>query len=153
MDGIIKVEHWNMNDPSNGCVQVFRNGIIEVIAHDITFLHPDDLEKRPYFRTHHVNYIKQRLPDYLNAQKSLGIPLPVWCFLTLTGMKGVRINVKNNFNPAPPIDRDVLWLPEIEIMDYAADPLTTMRPLFDIIWNSGGYPKWLAFNDQGEWIH
>jgi hypothetical protein len=78
--------------------QAFRNGIVEVIADDITFTFPDDPSKAPYYRTHHENYLKAKLPEYLSAQKALGIPLPLWCFLTLTGMEGVRIKLARDYS-------------------------------------------------------
>ena len=153
MDGIVRTEHWDSEVPSNGCVQAFRNGIVEVIADDIVFNIPNHPAKTRFYRTHHENYLKKRLPEYLNAQKALGIPLPLWGFLTLAGMKGVRIKLVRDHTPKPPIDRDVLWLPEIQIADYAAQPLITLRPLFDMIWNAGGYPKCLDFDEQGEFVN
>jgi hypothetical protein len=68
-------------------------------------------------------------------------------------MKGICIKLARDHNPKPPIDRDDLLLPELEIADYAANPFNTLRPLFDMIWNAGGYPKCLDFNEQGEFVN
>jgi len=38
----------------------------------------------------------------------------------------------------PPIDRDILYLPEALIDDLSVNVLTILRPLFDMIWNRLG---------------
>jgi hypothetical protein len=151
LDGVITCDYSDFNQPSTCYVQIFRNGILEITADDITYALPNDSEQKLYFRTHYENYLLQRLPEYLECQRTLAIPPPIWVFVTLIGMKGVGILRTRSFTPMPPIDRDVLRLPDVEITEFPIDSFELLKPLYDMIWNAAGYPHCLSFDARKQW--
>lgn len=89
------------------------------------------------------------LLTYLQSLHGLGIHDPVWCFLTLTRMKGVVIRVEGSYVEMPPIDREILYLPETMIDDLSVEALTVLKPLFDMIWNAAGFEESLNVTMNG----
>ena len=151
MDGVVFCDSVDHRKQSFGYVQIYRTGVIEVVADDIVNTIPGDQQQIPYFITHYEKYLLDRLPEYLEAQRTLGIPPPVWLFLTLSRVRGMSINRRRDLFPKPPIDRDIL-LPETEIADLAGDSFPIVKPLFDIIWNAAGFPRAVSFNTKNESI-
>jgi hypothetical protein len=74
----------------------------------------------------------------LRGYKELGIHPPIWCFLTLTGVKGTAIGRAAGFARSYPVDRDILYLPEALIDDLSTDTLTVLKPLLNMVWNASG---------------
>ena len=150
MDGFVTFDGGDPRRESLGYVQLFRSGIIEAVADDITHTLDRETTGDRYFTTHYELYLVQHLPKYLECQATLGITPPIWCFLTLAGVKGVRI-LRQHSNQPLPIDRDVLHLPEAEITDLSANPYEILKPLLDMIWNAAGYPRSFSFDSGGNW--
>ena len=48
-------------------------------------------------------------------------------------------------------DRDVVMPPEIVMLDLATPADIVLRPLFDFIWNGGGWPASPNYPD-GRWV-
>ena len=130
--------------------QLFRNGVVEsvraeLIASDASgryFLpqwYEEELVNNGWFR------------DILAGMKSLGIQPPVWCFMTITGVKGTKISTGDRIREVPKIDRDVLHIPECVIEDLSADPVSILKPLFDIVWNASGLPGCPNFDTDGHY--
>jgi hypothetical protein len=151
IDGVLTSDVLDFDQPSSGYVELFRNGIIEAAAADITYVFPTDSAKRPYFRTQYEDYLRQSVPEYAACQQSLGIAPPIWVFVSLTGVKGVGISQRFG-HPAAPINRDVLYLPEVEIAEFPVDGLRLLRPVFDMIWNAAGHRKSESFNAKDEFV-
>ena len=61
------------------------------------------------------------------------------------------INPSISFVDSYPIDREILVLPDIVIEDYPDCIASTLKPVFDTIWNACGFPRSLNYNDEGEW--
>ena len=150
MDGIVT---HDINDPRSASfsyVQLFRNGIIECVGDEIAGSGRNESDPKTFI-THYEKYLLDVLPEYLSCQQALGIPLPVWLFLTFTGMKGVEIVVGRFRRTNPPIDREILALPEVEIGDYEQPALSLLKPLYDMLWNAAGYPGTQSFDAAGNW--
>jgi hypothetical protein len=152
LDGI--VAHWGGGATGNvsntAYTQLFRNGIIEAAVCDIVgtvtdwhFLRIKEIEAE----------LPQRLPDYLGCLRALGVQPPIYCFVTLTQVKGVFIaddRCRRLGKPlTPPIDRQVLFLPEALIDDLSVEPSAILTPLFDMIWNAAGYEKSFTSDSDG----
>lgn len=152
LDGL--VAHWGGaatgNAPNRSYTQAFRNGIIEAAVCDIVgtensvrFLWIKEIETELF----------RGLGDYLGCLRSLGVQPPIWCFITLIKVKGVHIADRCGKEPGsprnPPIDREVLYLPEALIEDLSTEPAVILKPLLDMIWNAAGYEARLISGPDG----
>jgi len=154
IDGFLVTDSATGLDCS-GYVQVFRNGIIESVVDDVVFYLDEDTGKQyPFFKTDYVRMILTYFPNYLQTMNSLGIQPPVWCFFTLTGVRGVNIFASHAaIHVGRPIDRDLLYIPEVMINDFSTgDVDDLLRPMFDAIWNSAGYPRCPQFDESSKYI-
>lgn len=136
--------------PVAGYVQVFRNGVIEVVnAYDNVFHDVRDSEKKhPAFSTYQEFELIQRLPSYIKALTNLGTQPPLWFYMSLLGFRGVR--VFGDHNPGLPFDRDRIDLPKVEIkalqgLDFA----TVLKPVFDALWNAAGHERCFDYTVNG----
>ena len=50
-----------------------------------------------------------------------------------------------------PIDRDVLFLPDVLIEEPPSDLPRTLRPIFDAVWNACGFVQSLNYDADGNW--
>lgn len=153
MDGFLW-HNQRRDELSTGYVQMFRNGVIESVLDGVIFHHPDDEKKTvPQFMTSDLENLFDTFPGYLKSLEEVGISPPVWCFLTITGMKGVRLPSHHHGGVMAPIDRDILWFPEAEIRDYAIGrPGTFLRRTMDMLWNAGGEVRCPLYDKDGEFV-
>ena len=125
-------------------VQLFRNGIIEAV--EGLLLEPMEGKLIIHSIAYEEKLIKS-LSDYLSLLKTLNVELPLFVFLTLLGVEGYSMSVRQSRT----IDRDILQLPEVIVENYDDSADKILRPCFDAIWNACGYPRDLYYNDAGEW--
>jgi len=148
IDGVVK--HDGVLSPCNAgsYVQFFRSGVIEDVMCRIVF------EQRGlyHFDTFVQLYMMEVFKNRLDFLATLGIQTPVWYFVTLTGVKDAGIYGRWRGRITYPFDRDVLFLPEVEITDFRVDVVQTLRPIFDMIWNAAGYERSLSFDENGDWV-
>ena len=77
--------------------------------------------------------------------------------LSLLGAKGqhFRVRVDNSNEKSQqsiePIHKDEILIPDIVLDDQEHDISKLMKPIFDIIWNIGGWRASLNFDDNGNW--
>jgi hypothetical protein len=131
-------------------VQLFRSGVIEAGEGEL-FKWMEESKGIP--TTALEGAILKALPRFLDVQKELGISLPIAVLLTLVGVKGSVLHVPRRsfvFSHIR-IDRDILPIPEVMVESYDAPAHTILRPVFDAIWQSGGFEKSVNYNDKGEW--
>jgi hypothetical protein len=50
------------------------------------------------------------------------------------------------------IDRDRIFLPEVIWSDFSTDPIATLKPVFDCLWNSAGVKQCGFYRSNGTWI-
>jgi len=129
-------------------VQLFRNGIIEVVE---GWLLRSDGKKLIY--GDNEKELISSLTDYLSILKTLNVEPPIFVFLTLLGVKGYSMAVRESYGCAEnhTIDRDVLVLPEAIVEKYDDEVAQVLRPCFYAIWNACGLKKSFNYNDDGEW--
>jgi hypothetical protein len=66
-------------------------------------------------------------------------------------MKGVCMFSRDSWRSTVPIDRDILFLPELEITDLnVTDPDELLRPLFDMLWNAAGLANCPCYDQRGK---
>jgi hypothetical protein len=72
--------------------------------------------------------------------------------LTVTGVRGHQMIVEYLPGYRPPIvviDRDVLAVPEIVVDDLSRAAHVLLRPVLDMLWNAGGWPRSPHYDKDG----
>jgi hypothetical protein len=95
----------------------------------------------------------EALRAYLRLYRSLGLTPPWFVMLTLLGVKGYRLGVRNAWpNDTYPVDRDALVVPEVVVEDASAEAHVVLKPAFDAIWQAGGFHESYNYADDGRWV-
>ncbi|MFC3110089.1 hypothetical protein ACFQAT_00345 [Undibacterium arcticum] len=136
-----------------GYTQIFRSGALEAAKASIVATH----QGKKYIPSGSLEkQIFDRLPDYVNGLRDLGVPPPLVILFTLEGVKDAAYKVgKKIFNePEPVIERDVVFLPECIINEYGeiADYHRAVKPAFDALWNTAGHVSAQTFSADGMWV-
>lgn len=135
---------------SSSYTQIYRNGIFEAVSCSIGSENGD----KKYLCT--MAYEKKIL-DYftllISLCKKFELNTPFFVFLTLMGIKGYEIGAKFPMeqNDYFKIDRDILEIPGAIMNNYADNPGSILRPMFDLVWNACGYERSNNFDDKGNW--
>jgi len=133
-----------------GYFQLFRNGIIE--ATDSYSIKPFEGQKfipSVVFEKELMSSVER----YLKLIENIGLPLPIYLFLSLIGIRDyVYATPPKRFpDVSIPFNRDDYLFPEYVIQDYREQAVKILRPCFDSIWNAAGFPRDEYYNDSGEW--
>lgn len=136
-----------------GYAYIFRSGAIEAV--DAQMLEVADLPKNkiiPYTKIEHK--LIGATESYLQILRSMEIPPPYACFLSL-------LNVRGHFMPSghifplsgsKQISRDHLYFPECVFDPFpSGSAAPSLRPIFDSIWNACGMQKSPNFDQDGNW--
>jgi len=145
----------------HGFLQVFRNGIIELV--DGVYLHPSNSPQikeewgtdRIIPITHFEENIIGLVFDYVSFVKKAGIDPPIVICLSLLSVGGYIIPVDRGMPPMP-IDRNNLIIPEMIIDDYEIcksdeEMAKVMKPIFDTIWQAGGFSGSRNYDEHDNW--
>jgi hypothetical protein len=134
--------------PTSGYVQLYRNGIIESVADDVTWFHPADTQKQTRWFSHNfIPTVPARIKNYFVLYGHLEVPPPVWFFMSFIGLDGSRVWSKDFLRSVgKPIREKVLLTPGVEIADYEVEIESLFKPGVDKLWNAGGYSHCTAFN-------
>lgn len=142
LDGFLTFATINENNETYSYAQLFRNGIIEAVFGAV--LAGDRLIMKEF-----KNEINDSVSTYLDLLKELNVSLPIYVFLTLYEVKGAKIPFEVPFYRtgvmfpnAPPIDRDLLQLPEVVVEDFVKgknELENILKPISDAMWNAMGY--------------
>ena len=144
LDGLLAFSGGNL---SYSYTQLYRRGIMEIV--DGSVLDANGNKVIPSIG--YEENLRRSFPNYLSGLKYLNVELPIVAFLTLVGVKGYKMATSFFQGDSCEIDRDILLLPETVIESYDAKPDAVLKPAFDAIWNSCGFPKSLNYDDKGEW--
>ena len=154
LDGHVSYNSAGHGQPSRSYTQFFRNGCVEAVRSDV--VKQDEHEGKLLLAGNYEHMLTQRYQFFkqlLTGLQQVGVQPPVWCFLTIIGVKGARIPMEGHFpDENVEIDRDILELPERLIDDLAADATQILRPLFDLVWNAAGFVGSRNFDANGKWI-
>jgi hypothetical protein len=138
---------------------VFRNAIVETVAVGIATDSGLDLSEIECL-------VARRLPGVFATLERMGVQGPAAVMLTLSGVGGARIYDGRCDSERGVIKRDCLEIPEVLLDDYAEladgdtdDPpakvvrrtARSLRPIFDILWQAGGYRESPNFDTEGSW--
>lgn len=134
-------------------VQFFRNGAIE----GVKSLGTDECNEAPYIHGPMLTKaVAFALRQYFDVFSSFGMGLPVFAFLSFTGMDGCTLRhnsgLGHGFNVAGPRRGTTIMLPEITIESTAVTMASALRPAFNALWNAFGIPSCDMYDGKGAWI-
>lgn len=153
VDGFLVYTQMSIRDPvSFHYTQMFRSGGIECVQ-SISEI-PEKPGPAFGFGQCERDLI-EGLSRYVTLQQEIGLPFPTIVLLTITGMRGFQLVTSMVYRDHPLygncyIDRDVLLLPDVVVQDeQPADQI--LRPIFDAVWQSSGWPGCPNYDDKGRW--
>ena len=130
-------------------VQLFRNGVIEVVESSI-------LERDENIIPTYVveKEILEAVGRYIGALKLLELNTPIFVFISLTNIKGFSVPFDRiaYIDKPESIREENLHLPEAVFEDYDQAVGTTLKPIFDLVWNACGIKGSRNFDQDGNWI-
>ncbi len=131
--------------------QVFRSCRIEAVSTQIVSTH--ETMKQFVSSTWFESTMIQSVREYLLGLKEHGVLPPIILLVAISGTKGVKFAVSNQWSYAKEsrIDRDMLLLPEVLIETEVTDLPTLLRPIFDAAWNSAGWEQSKNYDASGAW--
>jgi hypothetical protein len=130
--------------------QLFRDGGIEVVSGGVIV----KVEQRGGFYAWGMEReVIGRFVMYQKFWQDVGVAPPLLIGLTLSGVKGWKVlRTAYGFNDLDAVfDRDVVSPPEVMLSDLATPADVVLRPLFDYVWNGGGWPGSPNYRD-GRWV-
>lgn len=139
-------------DGHAGYVQVYRNGIVESAAGGISTatergrtLPAEDVEDQ----------IVTKVEHYLNALRHVEVPPPFAVLLAGVRMHGTAIVPRSApySEPLVPQSEPDMFFQPVIIEDYGSleDYRQALKPIFDALWNAGGYPGSQSYGSDGQW--
>ena len=89
---------------------------------------------------------------YKQFWRDVGIAPPLLISLTLTGVKDWKVLQGDigHLDSDAVFDRDVISPPEAMLSDLVTPADAVLHPLFDVVWNGGGWPSSPNYTD-GRW--
>lgn len=135
-----------------GYVQAFRSGVLEAV--DAAMLGTMKSTKQIPAKEYEEE-LQKVLRICLNFLKISEIKPPIFVTCTFVGVKDFQMNVKTIKNlalgKATPIDRDILTLPDVEVVDYDVNVGRLLKPIFDAVWQAAGWPGSHNYGADGNW--
>ena len=89
---------------------------------------------------------------FLRTQQSIGVALPVMVFVSLLGVRNCFLARDLQFVGINGLrfERDDLIIQGVVVDSWDADRGVVFKPIFDILWNAGGYERCLDYKATGE---
>jgi Schlafen, AlbA_2 len=129
--------------------QVYRSGIVEFVDGHHLIGHTD----LPTFVFEQE--MIRAVSSVLEGLTELGVVPPYAIMLSLVSVKGYTLAVSSQvrapWRDQTPIDRDHLRLPDVIVENEMPDASQFLRPIFDAIWNAGGYERCMNYDKEGQW--
>jgi hypothetical protein len=94
--------------------------------------------------------VLKALPIYLSTLRKLGATHPFIIALSLIRVKGLALSC-DRYKPERviPFREDDLIIPEVLIESDDPNIEHILRPVFDRIWNAGGLPGSMSYDEDG----
>jgi hypothetical protein len=132
--------------------QFFRSGAIEGAAE----LNLNDA-REPYFVGHLLaKMVIAAIKQYLGVLESFNAGLPVYAMLSLCNSKNAWLRHSSSFGSyedCGPLGRTVATFSEVLISSFDVDVPTTMRPVFNMLWNAFGLIQCESYDAEGNWTN
>ncbi len=143
-DGVFIYSMSMEKGKTDSYVQLYKNGIIEAV--ESTMLVYTDKNIPISYEA----YLIRSTKEYIEYLKELDIELPIFIYVTLTGVKGYFIpRSQNIFSSNQIIDKEILNPSVMVLDDINTDIDVLLRPIFDSVWNAAGFTHSLNYNESG----
>lgn len=152
LDGITVYDVGRNDGLSRTYSQFFREGRAEFV-----FAFEDREEGRHYLpSTYYEDICIRSVRAAVQRLSEFDIGAPFYVGFSLINAKGYALGVSRmvafyNDRELRPFDRQHMLFPMIEVQDAALDASRFLRPAFDLVWNAGGMPRSLNYDDSGNW--
>lgn len=146
---------YTMMDRSTGTAasytQMFHTGAIEAVDTEILKDRSPQGSDGSYIPSDaYERYIINAVKQYTHLLGTvLGMEPPIFVMLSFLGVRGFTIRTDFAYDTQL-IERDNLILPELLLEDFSVAPETLLRPAFDIVWQSCGYPASANYDDNDQ---
>ncbi len=128
-------------------LQLFRRGIMETFDSRLLHSRGDTILGYPVERT-----LIDDSRRFLGLMETLGTTPPILILVTVLGTQGrVILTPGDRYEPEHSVDRGTLPLPEIVVNGFDVDTSQALRPMFDALWQAGGYPRSPNYDADGVW--
>ncbi len=151
LDGVYTHNGANRDGKMEGYFQMFRNGCIEALGTKLAGM--EDKQGHIYGNFFEEEIIKS-LTKIKKLYELLTIEPPFLLSLSVLGVKGYVMSAHRGgyqMYDKKLIDRNDLIIPEIIIEDAAFVSSEVLRPVFDMVWNAGGYEGSINYNEKGQY--
>lgn len=135
---------YNSYDDLCSYTQLYRNGIIESVG-NLLYIHSVLDRNRKILGNKNedliVDYIQDKCLYFLNK---LGVQLPILIYVSILGIEGYSMDITHIPQPLrqnlslEDIDRDIILLKEVVVSNHEDDIKKSLKPVFDVIWNTCG---------------
>lgn len=153
LDGLIR--HWAVDASSKvGYVQAFRSGPVEVVDTALLdrgsetgpILAPSVLERS----------ILEAATGFFQFFDLLDAGYPVAVMLSILGVKDFVFwrspHDAAMYREKRKIRNSDLVLPSVVTESRPDNPAAVLRPVFDALWNAGGFPGSPNYDEDGNWV-
>ncbi len=127
-------------------VQVFRDGAIESL--DALAI---DLERKLIPSLSFEQHVIKAFTILLGVARILEVSSPLAVQLSLLGVRGFRMGLRQHDFVDLAVDRDELLIPEFLINSTEGEPAVIIRPALDMVWNACGFKESRNYDADGNW--
>lgn len=148
LDGVVNFSNL-VQDRSAAYTQIYRSGVVESVYvwkkdHAVIGV------------THCENILIKALHQYRLLLKHIELVPPFYLFLSFIGATHFEFAISTEefgsaYYPAK-ADREFIVVPEIVITDHDITTEALLKPVFDMMWNSFGYPASQNYDAHGNRI-
>ncbi len=152
LDGLLGFDDRGAGKATGAYTQLFRHGAVEA-ASSLHFQR--DAENRKFVMGLTLEMdIVNCLASLTARLQQLGVTPPLVLMFTLIGATGYRVLTPDAYyrhDGGEPLDRDVVVVPEVIVEDYPTQWPPVLKPLFDAIWQAGGWDGSPSYDEAGNW--
>ncbi len=152
LDGLAVHSYADKNGAITGYTQVFRSGAIECVEHAGDF---DEGTSKSIPAILVSASIREAITKLIGASATMGFAGPAILGAALIRIDGYIFAVSPTWRmqtPIEPRERNLVF-PETWIENIASitDPNSVARPVLDILWQSFGVERCMAYSEDGVW--
>jgi len=135
-------------------LHLYRNGVVEIVEASIlnhTIRDHPDLRYIPSLGVE--KHIVTGVDRGLGLMRHIGAPAPVAVTFALTDVKGMILIAGElwELNEQHPVLNTHLFFPDAILAELTDRIGPLLRPLFDLLWNAGGFDQSPNFDANGNW--